>query len=51
MWVIIQSDGDADYTTVYGPFTSIAEANSTCPTDDEDYTYRVEPIRNISQLS
>lgn len=50
MWIIIKSDGDIDYTTVYGPFTSYEEATSVCPDDSDDYAYRVEMIQPVTNI-
>jgi len=53
MWVIIGSDGDVDYTNVYGPFTTEAEADAKCdllPPDNGDIAYRVEPIQPVTTL-
>jgi hypothetical protein len=54
MWVIISSDGDIDYTDVYGPFATQAEADAygaELPEDDGDIAYRVVPLSPISALS
>ena len=55
MFVIIESDGDIDYTSVYGPFASPEEANAALealPSEDTlDNQYRVEPIRDPSTLT
>ena len=53
MWVIISSDGDIDYTDVYGPFTTQAEAEACgaeLPADDGDIAYRVVALSPISAL-
>jgi hypothetical protein len=53
MWVIISSDGDVDYTNVYGPFADKNEAEeilSLLPEDDGDLAYRTEPVQPTSNL-
>ena len=53
MWVIISSDGDIDYTDVYGPFESEEEADAygaELPADDGDIAYRVVPLFPTSAL-
>jgi len=53
MWVIIGSDGDVDYTNVYGPFTTVEEADAKCdllPPDNGDIAYRVELIQSVAEL-
>jgi hypothetical protein len=53
MWVIIGSDGDIDYTDVYGLFGSQADAEealSRLPEDDGDVSYRAELLKSISDL-
>jgi hypothetical protein len=50
-FVVIKSDGDIDYTSVFGPFASEAEANEAIDAlpEDENFTFRVvsllEPLR------
>lgn len=53
MWLVIQSDGDIDYTDVYGPFSSKQEAEDATPEIDEfesDYAYRVVKLKDPSKL-
>lgn len=44
MWVIVSSDGDIDYTDVYGPYATQAEAEADLPEDNDDLAYRVNLI-------
>jgi hypothetical protein len=50
--VIVRSDGDADYTTVYGPFSAeeIGELEFRLPEDDGDYFWRVMPLSSRDEL-
>jgi hypothetical protein len=53
MWVIIGSDGDIDYTDVYGLFGSKDDAEAALarlPEDDGDVAYRTELLKPISDL-
>jgi hypothetical protein len=50
MFVIVQSDGDIDYTSVFGPFATAAEAQKVTPDDNDDYAYRVEPVQNPEKI-
>lgn len=53
MWVIIVSGGDADYTDVYGPFTTENEAEEKAemlPADTDDISYRVKKVDTIADL-
>ena len=40
-WFVIASDGDIDYTDIYGPYESKTAAEAACPVDNDDYSYRV----------
>lgn len=51
MWVVIKSDGDADYATVYGLFGSEQEANDACLDDDGDYVYRAVKLKDVTEIS
>lgn len=50
MWVVIGGDGDIDYTKVYGPYATEAEANveqakaSEYLEDEVDISYRVQEV-------
>lgn len=46
MWVIVSSDGDVDYTDVYGPYATQKEANAALPEDSDALAYRVLPIQS-----
>lgn len=53
MWLVIKSDGDIDYTDVYGPFASKQEAEDAIPENDEfesDYAYRSVKLQDSSHL-
>lgn len=50
MYVIIKSDGDIDYTSVFGLFGTIEEAEKVIPEDDPNFTYRVVPLKEPLQL-
>ncbi len=52
MWVVIISDGDIDYTDIYGPFDTEQEAEASIShiEDNDDYSYRVIPIQSLVEL-
>lgn len=49
-WVIISSDGDVDYTDVWGFYDTEAEANRDLPTDTDDIAYRVVRVQPAADL-
>lgn len=54
-WVVVVTDGDADYTSVYVAegVTNATEARvleSSLPEDDGDLFYRVLPVGSVSDL-
>lgn len=48
--VIVRTDGDADYTVVYGPFSQEEVEQVDLPEDDGDYFWRVESLNSLDQL-
>jgi len=50
MYVIIKSDGDIDYTSVFGLFGTIEEAEKVIPEGDPNFTYRVVPLEEPLRL-
>jgi len=54
MWLVIQSDGDVDYTDVFGPFASKKAAEDAIPEVDDfedGYAYRAVKLQDPSRLS
>lgn len=54
MWIIINGDGDMDYTRAYGPFTTESEANERAallPEDDDDTAWRVTMLYPVAELN
>lgn len=48
--VIVCTDGDADYTVVYGPFSQDEVEKVDLPEDDGDYFWRVGSLNSLDQL-